>query len=107
MPIVDMARIYALKNLIKETNTQERLYQVFLKKGFSKEDYQELEHAYSFLMQLRLVRQVSAVLDENGAPDNYINPKKLTRIEQTMLREIFVRIEKFQGKLGLDFLGIT
>ena len=107
MPIVDMARIYALKNLIEETNTQERLHQVYLKKGFSQEDYQELEHAYSFLMQLRLVRQVSAVLDENSAPDNYINPKKLTRIEQTMLREIFVRIEKFQGKLGLDFLGIT
>ncbi|MFH1136111.1 MAG: DUF294 nucleotidyltransferase-like domain-containing protein [Pseudomonadota bacterium] len=107
MPIVDMARIYALKNLIEETNTQERLYQVYLKKGLSQEDYQELEQAYGFLMQLRLVRQVSAVVDENGPPDNYINPKKLTRIEQTMIREIFVRIEKFQGKLGLDFLGVA
>ena len=47
------------------------------------------------------------MVEENAAPDNYINPKKLSRIEQTMLKEIFKRIEKFQGKLSFDFTGMT
>lgn len=105
--IVNFARVYALNNQIEETNTQERLYQLFLKKVLSWEDYHELEQAYSFLMQLRFVRQVTAVIKENAEPDNYINPNKLSRLEQTMLKEIFKRIEKFQAKLSFDFIGVA
>jgi CBS domain-containing protein len=107
LPLVDLARIYSLKHDIEETNTQERYHQVYLKKGISEQDYSELETAYSFLMQLRLVRQITAILDEKTTPDNYINPKKLSRIEQTMLKEIFQRIEKFQSALSLEFTGTT
>jgi CBS domain-containing protein len=106
-PIVDYARIYALQNRIDETNTHERLNQLLLKKKISQEEHNELETAYSYLMQQRLVRQVKAIVEENVAPDNYIKPKKLSRIEQTMLKEIFKRIEKFQNKLGFDFTGMT
>jgi CBS domain-containing protein len=58
-------------------------------------------------MQLRFMRQVSAVLDQKIPADNFINPKRLTRIEQTMLKEIFKRIEKFQAKMNFDFVGIA
>ena len=58
-------------------------------------------------MQLRFVRQITAALDEHVKPDNYINPKKLTQIEQTMLKEIFKRVEKFQAKMNFDFIGIA
>ena len=58
-------------------------------------------------MQQRFVRQVKASIEENGEPDNYINPKKLSRIEQTTLKEIFKRIEKFQAKLSFDFTGLA
>ena len=106
-PIVDYARIYALHNRIDETNTLERLNQLLATKKISREEHNELDTAYSYLMQQRLVRQVKAMVEENAAPDNYINPKKLSRIEQTMLKEIFKRIEKFQGKLSFDFTGMT
>jgi CBS domain-containing protein len=53
------------------------------------------------------VCQVKIIVEENAAPDNYINPKKISRIEQTMLKEIFKRIEKFPGKLSFDFSGMT
>ncbi len=105
-PIVDFARIHALQNSIEETNTMERLHQLYLKKVLSYKDYNELEQAYGFLMQIRFIRQVTAVLEENRPPDNYINPKSLSNIEQTMLKEIFRRIEKFQSKLNFDFIGI-
>jgi CBS domain-containing protein len=107
MPIVDFARIYALQHRIEETNTLERLTQLRLSKVLSHQEFDELEKAYSFLMQLRFVRQVTATIDENSQPDNYINPKKLTSIEQTTLREIFKRVEKFQSKLSFDFMGMT
>jgi CBS domain-containing protein len=106
-PIVDYARIYALKNRIGETNTTERMNQLLAIKKISAEEHNEIVTAYSYLMQQRMVRQVKAMVEENAAPDNYINPKKLSRIEQTMLKEIFKRIEKFQGKLSFDFTGMT
>ncbi|MGD2096696.1 MAG: DUF294 nucleotidyltransferase-like domain-containing protein [Desulfobacterales bacterium] len=106
-PIVDYARIYALNHEIDETNTHERLDQLLATKKISPEEHNELETAYSYMMQQRLARQVKAMVEENAAPNNYINPKKLTRIEQTMLKEIFKRVEKFQGKLSFDFTGLT
>lgn len=105
MPIVDYARIHALHKQIVETNTLERLHQLYRANAIPWQDYNEMEQAYNFLMQLRFVRQISAILDENTAPDNYINPKSLSRIEQTVLKEIFVRLEKLQGKLSFDFTG--
>jgi len=107
MPIVDYARIYALHNRIEETNTLERLHQLNIKNVMSWDSYNEIEQAYSFLMQLRFVRQISAVIDEKTKPDNYINPKKLSGIEQKMLKEIFKKIESFQSKLAFDFTGMA
>ncbi len=104
-PVVDYARIYALCHKIKETNTFERLNQLLTQKKISMEEYNELDTAYSYLMQQRFVTQVKAVIAENSEPDNYINPKQLSRIEQMMLKEIFKRIEKFQAKLSFDFTG--
>ncbi len=106
MPIVDFARIYSLQHSIDETNTLERLHQLYIKDVISWEEYNELEQGYGFLMQIRFVRQVTAVLEEGEKPDNFINPKKLSNIEQTMVKEIFKRIEKYQSKLNFDFIGI-
>jgi CBS domain-containing protein len=105
-PVVDYARIYALNNRVAETNTLGRLRELLDQKKLSAQQYQELETVYSYLMQQRFVRQVKASIEENGKPDNYINPKKLSRIEQTTLKEIFKRIEKFQAKLSFDFTGM-
>jgi CBS domain-containing protein len=105
-PIVDFARVYALKNRVEETNTMERLRHLRLKKVLTQQEFEELEKAYGFMMQLRFVRQVNAVIDEKTKPTNYLKPKKLTNIEQKMLKEIFKRVEKFQSKMEFDFTGI-
>jgi CBS domain-containing protein len=105
LPVVDFARILALKNGIQETNTIERLHQLNEGGHLSSKDYKEIYRSYSFMMQLRFVRQITAIIEENGKPDNYINPKKLSRIEQTMLKEIFKRVEDFQTKMSFEFTG--
>jgi CBS domain-containing protein len=106
MPIVDFARINALHNNIEETNTLERLHQLYMKDVLTWKEYSDIQQAYSFLMQMRFVKQVTAVVDENAKPNNYINPKKLSSIEQTMLKEIFKKIENFQTKLSFIFTGL-
>ncbi|MBI9082409.1 MAG: cyclic nucleotide-binding domain-containing protein [Desulfobacterales bacterium] len=105
-PIVDFARIYALRNKAEETNTLERLAYLRRKEVLTQKEYEELEKAYGFLLQLRFVRQITAIVDEKSKPDNYINPKDLTRIEQKMLKEIFLRVATFQRKLEVEFIGV-
>lgn len=106
-PIVDFARVYALKNGVVATNTLDRLKELRSLDVLTQEEFDEMEKAYSFLMQLRLTRHVTVAMDQKKTPDNFINPKRLTRIEQTMLKEIFKRIEKFQAKMNFDFVGIA
>jgi len=106
-PIVDLARIYALKHKIDETNTLERLQLIYQAKALSWSEFHDLEQAYRFLLQLRFVRQITNIVDENKPPDNYVTPNKLSRIEQTMLKEIFKRIQTIQTKLEFEFLGRT
>jgi CBS domain-containing protein len=105
LPIVDYARVYALKYGLEETNTLERLNQLRSHEILPGKGYEEIEQGYSFLMQLRFARQVSAILEEGVPPDNYINPKELSGIEQRLLKEIFIRIGNLQTRMSFDFTG--
>jgi CBS domain-containing protein len=103
-PVVDFARIYALDNNIADTNTQDRLYRLHLEKVLNQEVYHDLNQAYDYLMQQRLMCQITSI-EKGESPDNYINPKKLSKIEQSLFRTIFKRIEGMQTKLKLKFTG--
>ena len=107
LPIIDCARVYALKNGIKEANTLSRLFRLYTKDILTTEEYNDITQSYNYLMNLRFLKQVTAVIDEGKKPDNYINPKNLSRIDQTMLKEIFKRIENFQQKTNVEFIGMT
>jgi PAS domain S-box-containing protein len=104
LPIVDMIRVYALKNKIYTGNTTERINQLYEKNIFSRTSSNELLHIYNFLMQVRFKHQ-SKMFSENLPSDNNINPKLLTELEQTIFKKIFTQIENFQSKLSLDFKG--
>ncbi|MCP4692360.1 MAG: PAS domain-containing protein [Desulfobacterales bacterium] len=106
-PIVDIARIYALKHNIRETNTQERLRRLRLKKALTRKEYNEIEQAYSYMMQLRFARQIHSILRKQEKPDNYINPKTLSAIQRKMLKEAFRRVEKMQKKVFFEFTGVS
>lgn len=107
IPIVDFARIYALEQGIRETSTQERLYQLYVKKVLSRNGYNELDQAYSFMMQVRFMVQIQAILGQKMKPDNYVNPRLLSSIERKMLKEILKKIKEIQAKLRFDFIGAT
>lgn len=105
IPIVDFARIYSLKHHIKATSTQDRLYQLYVKKVLSRNEYNEMEQAYSFIMQIRFMGQIQAILGQKIKAHNYINPKQLSSIEKRMLKEVLKKIKSIQAQLSFDFIG--
>ena len=107
MPIIDFARIYALKNQIRDTNTLVRLKKIHDKRLLTDEEYDDIAQSYRYLMNLRFIRQITAITDESGRADNFIKPKDLSSIDQTMLKEIFRRIEGIQQKMSIEFTGIV
>ena len=107
MPIIDFARIYALKHGIRETNTLQRLERIHERRQLTDSEYDDIVQSYRYLMNLRFIRQITAITEEDGKADNFINPKHLTRIDQTMLKEIFKRIEGIQQKMSIEITGIV
>lgn len=104
IPIVDYARIYALQHKMEETNTLDRLNELYRRNLMSKQNYHEMIQAYTYLMQIRL-RTQSEAISEGNSPGNYIRPHDLSFIEQRLLKEIFSQTKNFQVRLSYDFTG--
>jgi len=102
-PIVDLVRVYALKERIFKVNTGERLKALKEKEVFSENAFHELSQSYYFLMGMRLKSQASQIIYDKHLPDNYIAIRKITKIEQVTLIEIFKTIQNFQAKIKLEF----
>lgn len=102
-PIVDLARIYALKHRIFLTNTGERLAALKEQGVFSDKEYHELLQSYYYLMGMRLKKQAAQIITDKTRPDNYLDPKTLTRVEEVSLKEIFKVIGDFQLKIKVGF----
>ena len=100
-PIVDLVRVYALKNLIYEENTGVRLKKLVEIGVFTQSQYEELSQSYYYLMALRLKNQANQIITIKSNPDNYIRIDSLTKIEKATLKEIFKTISNFQ--LGIKF----
>lgn len=102
-PIVDLVRVYALKNRIFKVNTGARLKALKEASVFTEQEYMELMQSYYYLMGLRLKKQASQLIHDNTEPDNYIDTSALTKIERVTLKEIFRTIENFQSKIKMEF----
>ncbi|GAA4792565.1 hypothetical protein GCM10023231_20930 [Olivibacter ginsenosidimutans] len=102
-PVVDLVRVYALRNRIFVENTGERMKLLRDMGVFSEKQYQELHLSYYYLMGMRLKSQSTKMIVGKGQPDNYIDIEQLTRIERVTLKEIFKTIENFQSGIRIKF----
>lgn len=107
LPIVDFTRVYALKNGISQTNTLTRLFRLYTRHALTNKEYTDIVKAYNYMMQLRFLRQITTIMDEETPPDNYINPHNLSAFDQILLKEILKMIEKLQQKLSIEFTGVV
>lgn len=103
LPIIDFTRIYALKTGITQTNTLTRLFRLYTRRILTGKEYMDITRGYHYLMQLRFLRQITAIMDEQKKPDNFIYPQNLASIDHLLLKETFKIIERLQEKLGTEF----
>jgi CBS domain-containing protein len=94
-PIVDMARLFALEKGVRETSTIERLSTLKEKHTIVKEFADELEHAFEFMMLLRIQQQFEQ-MESGKEPNNFINPNSLSNLEKKMMKQSFNLITRLQ-----------
>ncbi len=104
MAIVSFARLYALKNYLRETNTLVCLDAIKSLGVISDAKHREIVTAYEFLLRLRLRNQVLG-LEHNQREDNWVDPGQLGRLEEVLLRESFKEIDELQVLIQKDFLA--
>jgi PAS domain S-box-containing protein len=102
IPLVNFARIYALRQGYEETNTLARLRRLRDDGILLPSSHDELVQAYAALMQMRLAHQATQ-WSEGVEPDNQIDLRKLTALERMVLKKVFADITVFQARLETDF----
>jgi CBS domain-containing protein len=99
VPIVDLARVYALSAGLPQINTIERLEEGAKVNAVSKSGSDNLIDALEFIGALRMKHQSRQLRDGEKA-DNYIHPDHLSRLERGHLKDAFSLINTMQESLG-------
>ncbi|VAW96432.1 Predicted signal-transduction protein containing cAMP-binding and CBS domains [hydrothermal vent metagenome] len=95
IPIVDIARVLALKMAISATNTVERLNAACDNKVLSVEMRDNLLDALEFIGSLRIRHQAEQIRT-GVSVDNYVSPKELSGLEKSHLKDSFSIIKTMQ-----------
>jgi len=102
--IVAFARVFALYNNIRNKNTNERINILKTKEVLSQTTYEEIIFHYNYLMQLRIKNQIEQITN-NKEVTNYLLPKKLTEMQQIILKKVFSQMSSYQEKLSATFMS--
>lgn len=98
VPIVDLARIFALSAGLPQLNTRQRLKAAEHAGVLSHDGAQDLLHALEFISALRARHQSRQHI--NGEPmDNFVHPDSLSRPERSQLKDVFAVISTMQKTL--------
>lgn len=104
LPVVDLARVYALRHRVSATGTTERLARLHDRGVFSTAGFRDITQAYDLLLTLRFREQARAIT-ANRTPGNVLASSSLSDIDLAALRRAFAQVETFQSKLSVDFRG--
>ena len=102
LPVIAFIRLYSISEKITQTNSLERLGELFSRKSIDATSHNELCQAYNFMMHMRLNFQVESIT-QNEIPNNIVNINKLTRIEVATLKKLFSEMGDRQSKVSFDF----
>jgi CBS domain-containing protein len=102
VPVVDLARVYALAEGLPEVNTLDRLHAAAGSASISADASHSLADAYEFVATLR-VRHQAAQLRAATRPDNFLSPQQMSTLERAHLKEAFNLIGSLQRALQSRF----
>jgi CBS domain-containing protein len=104
VPIIDLARVYALAGGIAAVNTRERLQAAASSGEISAERTRDLLDALEFVSTLRIQHQ--ARLMAAGQPaNNYLRLEELSELERRHLKDVFGVVKDLQGVLEKRYLA--
>ena len=99
VPIIDLARIYALAEGLDAVSTAERLKMAAGSSSLSKDGSANLLDAFEFIGELRIEHQAAQIRRGEKA-DNFLSPKQLSRLERAHLKDAFKVIQTMQESLS-------
>jgi len=102
VPIVDLARVYALAAGVNFVNTQERLSGSLEGGGVSEQGAQDLRDALEFISDVRIQHQARQIRAGEMA-DNFMSPNELSPFERSHLKEAFSMVRTMQSSLASRF----
>lgn len=98
VPIVDLARIYALAGGLTAVSTQQRLEQAAATHEVSVAGARDLAQAFEFMGQLRQSQQARQ-LALGQTPDSFLAPGALSTSERSQLKDAFALVQTLQDTL--------
>lgn len=104
LPLVQAARLLALREGIPETATLDRLGRLRAAGVIGADDHDYLCGAFRLITQL-LLRQQIADFRAGKAISNFIDPDTLSQRERDQLVDSFKAIRRFLGRVRSDFTG--
>ena len=102
VPVVDLARVYALSAGLDEVNTLERLKAAAAVGALSKDGAANLVDAIEFIGTLRMRHQAQQ-LKRGEKADNFLSPDELSPLERGHLKDAFALINTMQESLGARY----
>ncbi|MEG3639036.1 putative nucleotidyltransferase substrate binding domain-containing protein [Magnetococcus sp. PR-3] len=102
VPIVDLARVYALDAGVTAVDTIERLEMAMEGGAVSKDGSTDLIDAMRFINTVRLRHQAKRIKGGHKA-DNYMPPEELTQFDRSHLKDAFSVVKTMQSALGQRF----
>ena len=99
VPIVDLARVFALEGAVEEVNTRERLQLAHEAGKISESGVRDLVDAYDLISTMRLRHQAEQIR-AGEKPDNFLPPSQLSDLERNHLRDAFAVVKTMQSALA-------
>ena len=104
VPIVDLARVYALSAGVAVANTHDRLELSSQAGEVSAQSARDLRDALEFLGKLRIAHQARQ-MSKAMAPDNYLDLDELSNFERSHLKTAFGVVQTLQDVLQQRYSG--
>lgn len=102
VPVIDLARVFALASGLAEINTQDRLEAAAASGGLSETGMSDLRYAFEFIGALRLRHQAEQIR-RGQEPDNFVAPERLSSLERRHLKDAFRAVRTMQKAMGSRF----
>ncbi|QCB48626.1 CBS domain-containing protein [Hydrogenophaga sp. PAMC20947] len=99
VPIVDLARVYALAGAHEEVNTHDRLVSSAAQSAISEQSARDLRDALEFLAYTRIQHQARQI-GAGQEPDNFLPLNVVSNFERSQLKDAFTVVHDLQNVLG-------